>query len=462
MYAINGNTKDGNYGVMGSISWSIEISNSKQPPTSQIMQYYNWNYPSMMALIEYSGYGLEGIVTDATTNAPVTATVFVNNYYPTYTDPTAGDYHKYVLPGTYSITVVANGYQSQTINNVVVTANSSTVTNFQLQPGGGQYVYKFSSSQIPDNNYADEGLTPAVIGPPDDINYSIGKNGWCVLDMQYPIPDGSGADFTVYEGDTSPEGYYCYVGQTIDGPWILLGTGNGTTQFDLSSSGLAQAQFIKILDDGDGTAITANAGFDLDAIKATDIVPVELVSFTAECVKDEVVLKWQTATETNNSGFEIQRGQMSDVKSQTDWRAVAFVEGMGTTTETTNYTFSDQINNPGNYVYRLKQIDFDGSFTYSQLVEVNISSPIDFALYQNYPNPFNPSTTIKFALPKTANVELSVYNSLGEKVADVFKGELKEGYHEIEFRAESLASGIYFYRLKSDSFISIKKMVLMK
>ncbi|MFN2127620.1 MAG: M14 family zinc carboxypeptidase [Anaerolineales bacterium] len=81
MYAINGSTKDANYGIMGSISWSIEISNSKQPPTSQIMQYYNWNYPSMMALIEYSGYGLEGIVTDATTNAPITATVLVNNYF---------------------------------------------------------------------------------------------------------------------------------------------------------------------------------------------------------------------------------------------------------------------------------------------------------------------------------------------------------------------------------------------
>jgi hypothetical protein len=462
MYAINGSTKDANYGIMGSISWSIEISNSKQPPTSQIMQYYNWNYPSMMALIEYSGYGLEGIVTDATTNAPITATVFVNNYFPTYTDPTAGDYHKYVLPGTYSITVMANGYQSQTINNVVVTANSSTVTNFQLQPGGGQYVYKFSSSQIPDNNYADEGLTPAVIGPPDDINYSIGKSGWCVLDMQYPIPDGVGADFTVYEGDTSPEGYYCYVGQTIDGPWLLLGLGNGTTQFDISSSGLAQAQFIKILDDGDGTAITANAGFDLDAIKATDIVPVELVSFTAECVKDEVVLKWQTATETNNSGFEIQRSQMSDVKSQTDWQVVAFVEGMGTTTETTNYTYSDQINDLGTYVYRLKQIDFDGSISYSNEVEVDVLGPKEFALYQNYPNPFNPSTTIKFSLALKSNVEITIFNSLGEKVADVFSGELEGDFHEINFDASKLTSGVYLYQLQAGEYVSVKKMILLK
>ncbi|MCW8822631.1 MAG: M14 family zinc carboxypeptidase [Ignavibacteriaceae bacterium] len=371
MYPINGSTKDGNYGMMGSVSWSIEISNSKQPPPNQIMQYYTWNYPSMIAMIEYSGYGLEGIVTDAASDEPVAAEVFVNNYYPTYTDPTVGDYHKYVLPGTYSITVIANGYQSQTINNVVVIVNSSTVIDFQLQQGGSHYVYRFSASQIPNNNYADEGLTCAAIGPPDSINYSIGKNGWCVLDMQLPITNGAGADFTVFEGDTSSEGYYCYAGQTIDGPWVSLGTGNGTTQFDLQTGGLAEAQFIKIVDDGDGIANQADAGFDLDAIEAYSVVPVELVSFTAEI-------------------------------------------------------------------------------------------PEQFALFQNYPNPFNPSTTIKFALPEKANVELAVYNSLGEKVADVFSGAMDEGYHEIEFRAESLSSGIYFYRLESQKFVSVKKMIILK
>ena len=354
MYAINGSTKDGNYGTMGSISWSIEISNSKQPPPSQIMQYYNWNYPSMVALIQYSGYGLEGVVTDVITGNPVTAAVFTNNYYPTYTDPTAGDYHKYVLPGTYSITVVANGYQSQTINNVVVTSNSSTVTNFQLQPGGSQYVYRFSSSQIPNNNFADEGLTYAAIGPPDNINYSIGKNGWCVLDMQFPIPNVAGADFIVYEGDSSPEGYYCYAGQTIDGPWISLGTGSGTTQFDLQTGGLSQAQFIRILDDGDGTAVAPNAGFDLDGIKGADIVPVELVSFSAEVIGDEVVLKWLTATETNNQGFEIQRcNVVSKLEIRnSNFEPIIFIEGKGTTAEKTDYIFRDKIKEPGTYVYR--------------------------------------------------------------------------------------------------------------
>jgi len=272
MYAINGSTKDSNYGVMGSISWSMEISYDKQPPVSQLMLYYNRNYPAMMAMIEYAGYGLEGIVSDAMTGDPVTASVFVENYMPTYTDPTAGDYHKYVLPGTYSITIMANGYETQTIDNVVVTTNSATSTNFELQPENGQYVYKFSASRIPDNNEADEGNTPAVIGAPDDVRYSIGKNGWVVLDMQDPVIDGPGIDIIVYENDATPEGYECFAAETMDGPWLSLGTGNGTSEFDLSLAPLVEAQFIKIVDDGNGSANVNDAGFDLDAIEALEPV----------------------------------------------------------------------------------------------------------------------------------------------------------------------------------------------
>ncbi|MFU8844502.1 MAG: M14 family zinc carboxypeptidase [Bacteroidales bacterium] len=267
MYGINGSTKDSNYGIMGSISWSMEISLSKQPPPSQIMLYYNYNYPAMIAMIERAGYGLTGIVTDATTGEPVKAVIRVNNYLPTYTNFALGDYHKYVLPGTYNITVTANGYASQTVNNIVVTTNSSVETNFQLQPQPGHYVYKLAASQIPGNNYADPGLTQAVIGPPDNIYYSIGKNGFCILDMQYPVLDGPGNDFIVHEGGSTPEGFSCYVASTIDGPWVMTGTGVGTTGFDLASAGIPEAQFIKIVDAGNGAANVAGAGFDLDAIE---------------------------------------------------------------------------------------------------------------------------------------------------------------------------------------------------
>ena len=279
MYPINGSTKDTNYVAAGAISWSMEISYNKHPPTSQIQLYYQRNVPAMLAMIEYAGYGLEGVVTDINTGEPVAAAVFINNYFPCYTDPAFGDYHKYVLPGIYDITIVANGYETQTINNVIATANNATATDFQLQPSDEDtfYGYKFTSSQIPDNNTGDEGNTPAALGEPDNINYSIGKNGWCIIDMQYPIVDGEYNDFTVYEGDSSPEGFDCFAGNSIDGPFYLAGSGSGTTEFDLSGSGLAEAQFIKIVDDGDGTATAPDAGFDLDAISTEFIQGANLV-----------------------------------------------------------------------------------------------------------------------------------------------------------------------------------------
>ena len=110
----------------------------------------------------------------------------------------------------------------------------------------------------------------------------------------------------------------------------------------------------------------------------------------------------------------------------------------------------------------MKQIDFDGTFTYSNEIEVEVTGPKDFALYQNYPNPFNPTTTIKFALPVTANLSLNVYNTLGEKVAEIFNGELEEGYHEMMFNASGLSSGIYFYKIESENYTATKKLMLLK
>ncbi len=286
MYPINGSSKDAYYGITGSVSWSIEISTSKQPPASQIMTYYNYNKPSMIALVEYSGYGLQGTVADAQTGEPVAALVFVNNYYPCYTDPEVGDYHKYVLPGTYTITVKANGYITQTISGITVSASNVTTTNFQLISSNERYAYKFIASYIPGNNFADEGNTPAALCAPDNINYSIGKSGYCILDMQSPVLDGAGSDFRVYEGDASPEGYTCYAGSTMDGPWISLGTGSGTTEFDLAISGLTSSRYIKILDDGDGTASEANAGFDLDAVKILEPVSGVYIAMTGYEVDD--------------------------------------------------------------------------------------------------------------------------------------------------------------------------------
>jgi hypothetical protein len=191
-------------------------------------------------------------------------------------------------------------------------------------------------------------------------------------------------------------------------------------------------------------------------------VPVELASFTAEVKNNSVSLNWMTATETNNFGFDIERRNPVKNNRQSNWERIGFVEGNGTTTEESNYTYIDKEINPGSYEYRLKQIDYDGSFEYSEVVNVEISSPKEFSLSQNYPNPFNPATTIKFSIPAAGKVTLNVFNVLGEKVVSLVDEVKDSGSYEINFDASKLPSGTYLYQLRSGNFIETKKMVLLK
>ena len=187
------------------------------------------------------------------------------------------------------------------------------------------------------------------------------------------------------------------------------------------------------------------------------IVPVEFESFTASVNGTGVLLSWSTATEINNKGFAVERRSENGLFEQ-----IGFVQGQGTTTEKNSYTYQDASLEYGNYVYRLKQIDLDGSFTYTAEVEASIGLPIRYTLEQNYPNPFNPSTVIKFAIPYDGFVNLSIYNSLGQRVSTILNENKKAGNYNIDFNASSLASGVYFYRLEAGSFVSIKKMMLLK
>lgn len=188
------------------------------------------------------------------------------------------------------------------------------------------------------------------------------------------------------------------------------------------------------------------------------IVPVELTSFSAELNNQKVNLLWSTATEVNNQGFEIQR--KSD---KTDWAAIGFAEGRGTTTKPTNYVFTDDISflTQTNLYYRLKQIDFNGDFSYSDVVNVFLF-PDDYSLTQNYPNPFNPSTLIRFSIGKTGFTTLKLYNVLGKEVAALVNGELETGPHEITFDASNLPSGTYLYTLTSGDYSETRKMMFLK
>lgn len=187
-------------------------------------------------------------------------------------------------------------------------------------------------------------------------------------------------------------------------------------------------------------------------------VPVELVSFSANVQGNSVQLSWITATELNNQGFDIERKSKNAA-----WEKIGFVPGNGNSTSNKNYSFNDGNLLTGKYSYRLKQIDYDGSYEYSNEVEANIVSvPVKFDLSQNFPNPFNPSTTIKFSIPQAANVTLKVYNMLGQEVRTLVNSFREAGEHSVKFEAKELNSGLYFYKIEAGSFNMVKKMTLLK
>lgn len=192
-------------------------------------------------------------------------------------------------------------------------------------------------------------------------------------------------------------------------------------------------------------------------------VPVELVSFSASLVDYNVHLEWSTATETNNSGFEIERLQNPKIESLQNWEKIVFVSGYGTTTEPKSYSFIDENVTTGNYKYRLKQIDNDGTFTYSNEVEVVVDfAPKEFVLNQNFPNPFNPVTTISWHSPVGTHQVLKVFDVLGNEITTLVNEYKNAGIHEVEFFATDLASGIYFYRITAGSYTEIMKMILLR
>jgi WD40 repeat protein len=200
---------------------------------------------------------------------------------------------------------------------------------------------------------------------------------------------------------------------------------------------------------------------DLDLVE-DHVIPVELASFNADVNDNKVTLNWITSSELNNSGFEIERASFSTSPRQEGWERIGFVEGKGTTSETNHYSFEDKNLSSGIYKYRLKQLDFDGTYEYSGIVEVEVIIPAAFSLSQNYPNPFNPSTTIEFQIPSDGFVSLKIYNSIGQDVTTLLNKHQSAGSYSITFSADELPSGLYFYTLRSGEFSSTKKMLLLK
>lgn len=237
--------------------------------------------------------------------------------------------------------------------------------------------------------------------------------------------------------------------------WRSIDGGASFTQISIPSAGYQ----VVIVDSITQYAAQSGGFYKLES---ENFIPVELASFTASVNNNQIILNWITASELNNRGFEIE--QSFDNES---FNNIDFVAGSGSTTEQRNYSYAITNASSGLQYYRLKQLDFDGSYEYSPIIEIDGPLPSEFVLNQNYPNPFNPSTTITFSLPVNSDVQLSLYNMLGQKITEITNANFQAGTHQVNFTAEGLSSGTYIYVIKAagsngTNFNTVKKLTLMK
>lgn len=280
-YQTNGDTNDWSYGCRGSLDITIETPGYNQ---QHIQRDFDENINGILFIIEAAGYGISGVVTDAVSGEPLEAVITIQNHpVVVYTDPNAGDFHRPMKAGTYTLTAWANGYNPQTISGIVVADQSTTQHNFELYPNYSHHALHIAWTQITSYYENNASSWPAymwpqnALGPPDNIPASLGKGCTFTYDMGegFEIVDNPGMDFIVHEADSAGDGdEKCYVYGSSGGflgPWVLIGIANGTTEFDLNGTGLASVRYLKFVDYGDGATGGSYPGYDLDAISVVQV-----------------------------------------------------------------------------------------------------------------------------------------------------------------------------------------------
>lgn len=241
-------------------------------------------------------------------------------------------------------------------------------------------------------------------------------------------------------------------------PTAYNAIGNKTPNFEVATFGVDIESLRPAIDSPPGSPVERMVMAAYNYL----VIPVELTSFTSTVSGNNVLLSWSTATEVNNSGFQVERKTVDG-----NYTSIGFVQGKGTTTEIQDYIFTDNNLVVGKYSYRLKQIDFNGTYQYGPEVEVEIGLPLQFELSQNYPNPFNPTTSIKFSLVSDSRVSLKLFDVIGQEVMTIINTDLAAGYHSTLVDGSKLSSGVYIYRLDAagtngQKYTSVKKMILTK
>ncbi len=336
-----------------------------------------------------------------------------------------------------------------------ILTNVTIANNISIGAGGGVFTYMNSDDYFWIKNTIIANNSGSTT---DDFNHegsgSIANNGYNIVEIQ------SGSNFS--DGVNN-----CHVGAGTYNISEALATNSSTN----GTKTLATTSGSDAIDGGnsatagqneppstDQRGVARNGDTDIGAYEYDGVVPVELTSLTATPINAVVVLNWTTATEVNNYGFEV----LKTLSGAEAWETIGFVDGHGNSNSPKDYSFIDQSVAERSRSYRLKQIDFDGAFEYSDVVTVEMELSKDFKLVQNYPNPFNPTTSIAFTLPTKGFVTLKVYNTIGEEVAELLNKNIEAGNHNVIFSASNLPTGAYFYRITADNFSETKKMLLIK
>jgi len=397
----------------------------------------------MLALVEHVGYGIQGMVTDAVTGKPVSAAIYVGANYPVYSDPEVGDYHKYLIPGTYSLRVEANGYTTRTIPNVAVNNLACTTIDVQMEPVASQFGYRVMATHIPAFNAqdpGDESYTAACLGSPDHVNYSLGRGGYIILDMLDTIFDGEPGtnDIAVYEGDSSPEGFTLYAGSTPDGPWINLGYATGSSSFDLQPYGVGSARYFMLLDDNNGQMNVNDAGFDFDAIACLHPAKPDTAGHLSGFVYDAfthlplpgVSVAWaDSSVLTDVTGkyvLELTRGIEGICASLDGYRSEC----------DTLIVIAAQADTLDFYLFPTLGTAFRESRHPNMSIE---------------PNPFTADFKIQFYMPESGRCKFELFDLSGRKVSDFDEQYFSTGNHRIE--GESVIGNIS--SIKPGSYILI-------
>lgn len=378
--------------------------------------------------------------------------------------------------GGYIITGWTFSYGPGAVGNVWLVKTDAAGNMVWNKFFGGTDVDRgLSVKQTSDGGYILTGYTASSGAGLDDMllikTDSLGNAQW------QNTFGGSGRDYgnsviQSSDGGFVVTGYTLSSGAGGDDLWIVKTDELGNQLWSKTLSGAQSDVGNYLIETSDGSfvitghTLSFGAGLhDVWLIKLASVIPVELVSFNALVRGNDIELKWITASEINNKGFEIEKcltQTPSKGEGFIDWISLGFVKGNGTSTEMNRYEFVDQNLEPGKYSYRLKQIDYDGNFSFSNIVEAEIFAPDEFSLEQNYPNPFNPATVISWQSPVGSHQTLRIYDVLGNEVETLVDEYRQAGRFKVEFYASNLADGVYIYKLTVGNYTATRKMILMK